>query len=317
MWIFFCFCITYFSFIFGSTLKERVIRETETDITLGRETLLYEFEPEIDEQVFPKEALINANISIPEMQVRGILYTPEIIQSKTKLPLVILIHGNHQICDPIATLFAPPLCPVGDVEARSDLGYEYLAKELVSRGSVVLSPNLNRNLNVNMNLRFAWDPLIRANLVVKTLRQMKKWKGISTSSGRNVSLGEIVDFENIGLMGHSRGGEATRYLNAILPRHITNAKIKGIFEVGSIDASKGSAVNNITATIDGAPWIGIAGSCDGDVADLSVASVFERGQNTSSPFRRSLLVVAGANHNYFNSKWLLDDASALFFLRFE
>lgn len=279
-------------------------------VTLGRVSV-YEFEPEIDEQVFPREALINATISSPEMQVRGILYTPEIIQSKTTLPLVILIHGNHQICDSIATRSAPPLCPVGDVEARSDLGYEYLAKELVARGFVVLSPNLNRNININMNLRFAWDPLVRANLVVKTLRKMEKWKGIPTASGRNVSLGEIVDFENIGLMGHSRGGEATRYLNAILPRNVPNAKIKGIFEVGSIDASKGSAVNNITGTIEGAPWIGIAGSCDGDVQDLSVASVFERGQNTSSSFRRSLLVVTGANHNYFNSKWLLDDASAI------
>ncbi|MBA2704400.1 MAG: hypothetical protein H0U60_11165 [Blastocatellia bacterium] len=141
-----------------------------------------------------------------------------------------------------------------------------------------------------------------------------------------------VDFTNVGLMGHSRGGQGVLaaynlYRNAgIDPRatppdiawstRIPGMNIKGIFEIAPTDyflptASDGSGVQYPNA--DGTAFNALLPMCDGDVRSLQGVRVFDRamsftGGNTGVPAespatQKSTYGVWGANHNFFNTEW--------------
>ena len=138
-------------------------------------------------------------------------------------PLLMFLHGNHSTCGYYdASLKArvddnneytfSGTCPKGYVMAPSHMGYRYLAERLASWGYVVVSINANRGVNG------AWedwetddDPdliLRRGRLVLRHLQQLAAW---NASGGAPATLGfsarGSLDFGNIGLLGHSRGGD--------------------------------------------------------------------------------------------------------------
>ncbi len=49
-------------------------------------------------------------------------------------------------------------------------------------------------------------------------------------------------------------------------------------------------------------------SCDGDLSTFDAVPVFERLRKLGGQFRRNLITVVGANHNYYNTRWLENDA---------
>ena len=55
------------------------------------------------------------------------------------------------------------------------------------------------------------------------------------------------------------------------------------------------------------PWTGLVPSCDGDVSSFDAVPVFERLRKFGGQFRRNLITVVGANHNYYNTRWLNSD----------
>jgi hypothetical protein len=154
----------------------------------------------------------------------------------------------------------------------------------------------------------------------------------------SVNLTGKVDFTNVGLMGHSRGGQGVRAAYnlyrtpSIDPRatppdiawstRIPGMNIKGIFEIGPSDsflptASDGTGSQYLNA--DGTAWNVLLPMCDGDLSNLQGVRAFDRamaytgtnsGIPSESPARqKSTYSVWGANHNFYNSEWQLSESA--------
>jgi predicted dienelactone hydrolase len=94
----------------------------------------------------------------------------------------------------------------------SHRGYDYIATELASHGYFVVSINSNRGIN-NGNAAPGDPNLIyaRGRLVLKHLQRLSDWnRGATTPGSIGVSLNGKLDLTQVGLMGHSKGGEGVR-----------------------------------------------------------------------------------------------------------
>jgi hypothetical protein len=113
-----------------------------------------------DSNILPREAQTTLDNPV-NLTMKGVFYFPE-TPKPTLLPLVIFLHGNHDACKnttsnpPIVTKDPPSYpgeCAPGLTEIPSNLGYEYIANELVPKGFAVMAPNFNSlnlyNLQVN------------------------------------------------------------------------------------------------------------------------------------------------------------------------
>ncbi|MBY4595540.1 hypothetical protein K3217_08335 [bacterium BD-1] len=130
--------------------------------------------------------------------IRGAIRYPQATLPKSgrvndRFPVILLLHGNHDPRDP------------------SYLGYDYLARDLAEHGYVAVSIDANA-INASSD-----DPLAptnagdsssvsRGQLILGTLDQLRS---IDKSGGPGwmSDLQGKLDFERIGLMGHSRGGQ--------------------------------------------------------------------------------------------------------------
>lgn len=110
-----------------------------------------------------------------------------------RFPIILLLHGNHDPRDP------------------SYLGYDYLARNLAEHGYVAVSVDANA-INASFD-----DPLTPSNigdsssvsrgqLILGTLDQLRQVDK-SGGPGWMSELQGKLDFDRIGLMGHSRGGQ--------------------------------------------------------------------------------------------------------------
>jgi hypothetical protein len=247
-------------------------------------------------------------------------------------PLLVFLHGNHGTCGVL--LPSPPFppnirndnrtqytfygtCPteLGYVVTPNHLGYSYIAERLASWGYIVVSINANRgvtaapgttdDLGVN---------LVRGRLVLRHLQRLSEW---NTNGGTPDSLGVelqgTLDFGNVGLLGHSRGGEGVRaaynqYRDpgspwpAWIPNPIT---FQGIFEIGPVDGQSNRVLN-----ADGTTWNVLLPMCDGDVSNLQ--GIKPLGRMMVSPdfpaTQKSSFTVWGTNHNFYNTEWQISDS---------
>ncbi len=241
------------------------------------------------------------------------------------LPIVFLLHGNHSTCgegtprnDYDCTYTAEGTCPVGQVVVPNHEGYNYLGQQLASLGYIVVSINANRGITCGNGNDADWGlNLARGRLVLRHIEEWNKW---ATAGGAPTSLGVApdaflghVDITNVGLMGHSRGGEGMRAAltlyrdqNSIWPARIPNLKIRGIFEIASVDGQAGRVLD-----ADDTAWNQLLPMCDGDVSNLEGRMPFERMIKKSVETRKtpkSLTYVFGTNHNFYNTEWHSDDS---------
>lgn len=121
-------------------------------------------------------------------------------------------------------------------------------------------------------------------------------------------LGKL-DFTRIGLMGHSRGGDAvTSFIdyNRTRPAPGRRYDLRGVISLAPVDYERRAPY--------GMPYMTSLPLCDGDVSNIQGARFFERSQyiDLTDPFPRIQFAVQGTNHNYYNSVWSADsdDASA-------
>jgi hypothetical protein len=268
-----------------------------------------------------------------KIDIRAEVYRPQVLSGT--YPLVIFLHGNHGTCgrpyqsppDPPGMLGNPRIddnvgytgtgrCPSGYVEAPSYLGYDYIARRLASYGYIVVSINANRGITGGPGLG-SDSGLIRARgiLVMRHLQNLSHWnRHGATPPQVGTNLQGHLDFTNVGMMGHSRGGDGVRaayndYIAAgsIWPGMIEDpVTFKGIFEIAPVDFLGNNS--------KGVPWNIIAGMCDGDVYDLEGIKPYDR--DILPPFespqlQKSTFIVWGANHDFFNTQWQVSDATDL------
>ena len=279
-------------------------------------------------------------------------------------PVIILLHGNHSTCGRPATdedkrAYGVPLdadfhiddnadytttgtCPPGYNVVDSHLGYAYFANRLASQGYVVVSINANRGITAGAGMpgdrTLVWA---RGRLVLRHLELLSQWNQGDASqtppnpegSGLPATLSGKLDFTNVGLFGHSRGGEGVRAAYALYrdgdpgpfapnwDSLIPGMTVAGVFEVGPTDAAAAPGVAGPPLAPpgpinpEGTVWTVLLPMCDGDVSDLEGVRPYDRvmGQQANaselaSPTQKSTFTVWGTNHNFYNTEWQISDS---------
>jgi dienelactone hydrolase len=199
-------------------------------------------------------------------------------------PLVLIVHGNHDPLD------------------YSDPGYGYLGELLASRGFILVSVDENF---INGNLRGESDG--RAWMLLKHIEHWKRWND-STGS----PFYHKVDMNNIGIMGHSRGGEAvgiaaafnrlTHYPDDANIKFNFNFNIKAVFAIAPVDGQYKPA--GMWTPVENVNYMVIHGSHDGDVSSFNGLRAFQRIKFTDGkPWFKTAWYVYRANHGQWNTVW--------------
>ncbi|MGD2121655.1 MAG: hypothetical protein PVJ76_07915 [Gemmatimonadota bacterium] len=199
-------------------------------------------------------------------------------------PLVLVAHGNH------------------DMKDFSDPGYEYLGRHLASRGFILASLDMNF---INGGIRGENDA--RGWLFLKHL---EAWKGFHADE-ENPFHG-LVDLENIGIIGHSRGGEAVGHAAAFNPlTHYPDDAtltwdfgfdLKAVVAIAPVDGQY--RPTNRLAPVENVNYLVFHGTHDGDVSSFSGLRTFKRIRFTDEdPHFKASVYVHRANHGQWNTVW--------------
>lgn len=216
------------------------------------------------------------------LPLNGRVWMPE---GAGPFPLVLLVHGNHLM------------------EDYSDDGYAYLGELLASRGFIAVSVDENF-LNYS-----AWsgipnnDYKVRAWLLLKHLQQIDVFASDSSSPFYNQ-----VDFDRIGLIGHSRGGQAVAMAADPSRWFADDAGLGNLdqFHIRSVAAiaPTDKLVSNTSARLSNVNYLSLQGSQDGDVNDFYGDRQYDRTSfDPGSSAFKSTLYIQGANHSQFNTSW--------------
>ncbi len=274
----------------------------------------YQFPAAIDPEVLADRAT----------EVWGVVHRPTDM-SGGPLPVLVFLHGNHGTCgtgsnpriDDRSDYTTTGVCPTGYVVVPNHRGYDYTAERLASWGYVVVSINANRGINAGAGV--PGDNGLnqaRGRLILKHIQRLSEWNTVGgTPASLGVDLRGKLDFSQIGLMGHSRGGEGMRaaynfYRDPGSPwpaRIPNNLTFKGLFELAPVDGQ-----TNRIFDADDIPWTVLLPMCDGDVSNLAGIRPYDRmmrylGENV--PTAKSTYTVWGTNHNYYNTEWQRSDSS--------
>lgn len=251
---------------------------------------------------------------------------PALMTPGRKYPLLVFLHGNHGTCgtgtnprqDWSCEYTASGTCPSGYVVTPNHRGYDYVASELAANDYIVVSINANRGITCGSGEDGDWGfNLARGRLILRHLQQLSEWnRGVSaTPASVGFNLRGALDFTQVGIMGHSRGGEGARAayeqlrdLGSPWPARIGEPlKIRAIFEIGPVDGQTSRVLN-----ADGTKWNVLLPLCDGDVSTLEGVRPFDRMLGMTLPNSggpKTTYVAWGTNHNFFNTEWQMSDSS--------
>ncbi len=262
-----------------------------------------------------------------DVELWASFYRPETLETGRQYPLLMFLHGNHPTCgtgddpriDDNNQYRLTGTCPEGYTVVPNHRGYDYIATDLAERGYFVVSINTNRGINGAPAIsgdEFVIAP--RGRLLLRHLERLSAWDaGVeATPVDLGVDLEGRIDFGQVGLFGHSRGGEGVRFAyneyrraGSPWPTLIQSpVTFRGIFEIGPTDEPVDGQLFNASDTA----WNVILPACDWDLPQLPGVRVFDRMLNAAEPgaFFKSFYHVWGTNHNYYNSEWQIADANS-------
>ena len=199
-------------------------------------------------------------------------------------PLVLMVHGNHSMLD------------------YSDGGYEYLGRLLASRGYVVASVDENF-INGSWSGGFDTGEMpARAWLLLEHLEQWHRW-----AREEDNPFHGLVDTTRIGLVGHSRGGEAVAMAAAFnrLPYYPDDADVAFDygFDIQSVVAiAPTDRRYERRLAPEAASYLVLHGSYDSDEASFEGVRVYQRAGLGEDDFKAAVFI-HGANHGQFNTGW--------------
>jgi len=203
-------------------------------------------------------------------------------------PLILAVHGNHE-------------APVD-----SDTGYDYLGDLLASRGFIFVSVDENF-LNGSWEGGIDKENATRAWLLLKHLEAWRAWNGTPSNPFQ-----DKVDLANVGLIGHSRGGEAVALAAAFnkLPCDPENAALPfafgfGIRAVVAIAPCDGQyEPTGLPTPLEDTPYFVLQGSHDSDVSDFAGQRPYRRARFSGAQYGfKAALWLYRANHGQFNTVW--------------
>ncbi|MFD2611744.1 poly(ethylene terephthalate) hydrolase family protein [Paenibacillus gansuensis] len=216
------------------------------------------------------------------LPVNGRVWMPK---GDGKFPLVLIVHGNHLM------------------EQYSDAGYAYLGELFASRGFIAVSVDENfLNYSVWSGIPNQ-DMKVRAWMLLKHLQQLQE---LSSKEG-SPFFGKI-DWYQIGLIGHSRGGQAAAMA---ADRDRWFADDKGLDSLNGLNIKAVAAVAPTDTTVDHTAaklkdtyYFTMQGAQDGDVNNFNGEEQYIRSSFSEGTERfKSSLYIGEANHSQFNSDW--------------
>jgi dienelactone hydrolase len=220
-----------------------------------------------------------------EFPVNGTVWYPE---GEGPFPLVLCVHGNHKM------------------EDYSDPGYAYLGEHLAGRGFIFVSVDENFfNGSFLSHLRRENDG--RGWML---LQHFKVWRTWNREQG-NPFFGK-VDMDNLGIIGHSRGGEAASIaanFNRLkyYPDDATVAfdfdfNLKAVIAIAPSDQQyKPSGWPNPITNVN---YLTIQGAHDADVSVFAGAKQYNRVKFTNGgDYFKAYVYSYRSNHGQFNTVW--------------
>lgn len=216
------------------------------------------------------------------LPVNGRAFLPE---GEGKFPVFLMVHGNHTM------------------EYFSTAGYDYLGELLASRGIIAISVDEDF-INYSNRLGIPND-----NYQLRTWMMLQHLGALQElNANPNSAFFEKIDFDNVALMGHSRGGQAvamavdyqTYFDEEALDNIMEDVTIKGVVAISPTDKKVGDA----KAKMHNVSYLALHGARDADVSNFRGDHQFYR--TTFDPNDagfKSTLYLAEANHTQFNSEW--------------
>ncbi|MFQ5817034.1 MAG: hypothetical protein ACE5H2_03640 [Terriglobia bacterium] len=228
--------------------------------------------------------------------LNGRVWFPE---GEGPFPLVLIVHGGHHMAE------------------FSDPGYAYLAELLASRGFIAVSVDENF---LNGSPVGGWpyhrETDARAWIL---LQHLKAWRSWNETQGN--PFYKKVAMENLGLIGHSLGGEAvaiagafnnlSHYSDDATVRFDFGFSIKAIIAIAPVDGVRKPADKPVA--LENVNYLTLHGSHDADVARFLGDRQYNRVKFTDDHdwFKASLYIYR-ANHGQFNTVWGRTDFSPPF-----
>jgi hypothetical protein len=207
-----------------------------------------------------------------------------------RLPVAVLVHGQHESWQ------------AGEV--RNHDGYAYLQDHLARQGIVSVS------VDTNAANFFGSLAEMRAAMTLGAVDALRALDGDTSSRFHH-----RLDFDRVGLMGHSRGGDAVvraALMNATNKRCV----VKAVATVAPTDftGTLVAAQQRRLAAANAGFLMVLYGGLDGDVSGAGGARGF-----TGTGFRtydratapKAMVYVPGCCHNRFNRTWTADDFGVL------
>jgi hypothetical protein len=219
-------------------------------------------------------------------QIRGQLYFPNTTQSP--LPILVFLPGKHPDCRFPTPIGYPALdfeatdslghCPYNLSRVASHLGYAYLGQYFASYGYIVISIDV---VLINNKWGIPGDStlnFVRARMVLRTLQKMMEINQSAETSRQilnGTDLSGKFDFTQIGMMGHSRGGEGVRNAYNMLMENkgpsdapqwrarLPGVMIRAIMEIAPMYFGE----NGTKLGVENIPWGMIVSGCEDDEID--------------------------------------------------
>ncbi|CAM4378906.1 alpha/beta hydrolase family protein [Paenibacillus tarimensis] len=216
------------------------------------------------------------------LPLNGRLWMPE---GEGPFPLVLIVHGNHLM------------------EDWSDGGYRYIGELLASRGFIAVSVDENfLNYSVWSGIPNQ-DMKMRAWMLLHHLQQIQAFNLIAGHP-----LGGKVDLERVGLIGHSRGGQAvamaadaSRWFDEDpLLESLQKVQIKAVAALAPTDRT----VDKKSAYLRDVHYLTIQGARDADVNNFYGEQQYNRASFSKNKNAfKAAVYLPDANHSRFNSDW--------------
>jgi len=211
--------------------------------------------------------------------LNGIVWYPK---EKGRYPLVLCIHGNHP------------------AQEFSEAGYDYLGEHLASLGIIFVSVDENF-----LNGSIGNENDARAYVLLHHAKTILSWNNDPSNP-----LYGILDTQNIGIIGHSRGGEAvvhaasfnklSRYPDNGTLEFDFNLPIRAVVSIAPIEGQYKPSMKTIST--NNINYLVLHGSQDGDVFFFAGTRLYNSVQ-LSEEFIKASFWIYGANHAQFNSIW--------------
>jgi len=228
------------------------------------------------------------------VELNAVVYYPTDL-SQGPFPLVVFLHGRHATCYQGGSAFLEWPCGAGHQSIPSYLGYEYNQSVLATWGYIVASVGAN-GINARDNSVGDLGMQARAELMQKHLDLWNDWNSPGGAPPFDTLFSGAVDLQNVGTMGHSRGGEG------VAKHYVYNQSLGSPY--GIVAVLPLAPVDFTRPDVSNVPLEVILPYCDGDVNDLQgVHFVDDVRYAPGDPTPKHTTLVMGAIHNFFNRIW--------------